>query len=76
MGKRFCISNSSSTASEQVTRDHREQGKDGKPQPDNLKHSIDDSKRSICDSKHPFLQPEDSKHFVFTAFMSMVGKKT
>ena len=64
MGKRFCISNSSSTASEQVTRDHRERGKDGKPQPDNLEKlmKIDDSKRSICVRIRAHLSWRTGKH--------------
>ena len=45
--------------------EHRKHGKDGKFQADYLKYST-------CDSKHSFWQPDDSKHFSFTAFMQTV----
>ena len=42
--------------------ERREDGKDGKHQPDDLKHLIHDSKHSISESKHSYCQPNDSKH--------------
>ena len=45
-------------------REHGEHRKDGKCQPDDLKHSNYDSKHSICASVHSFCQPDNSKHYI------------
>ena len=44
--------------------EHRGHEKDGKYQPDELKHSIYDSKHSFCDSKRSICQPYDSKQSI------------
>ena len=49
---------------------HGEHGKDGKPQPNDLKHLIYDPKHSLYDSKHSICQPDD----YFTAYKARVER--
>ena len=53
---------------------HREHGKDGKPQPDDIKHSIYDSKHTFCDSEHSICQTDDLKTHYFAAFTLTIEK--